>query len=125
MLESVCAISVRICLCISCFVVIQLTKIGNISSILLSIFGVHVRYVKIRRAMAPERLTNNLAREVLYKGEEHSDNEHPRVGEGGSLGLEVSDSNFPYLSTGEGWQLTPVFLPGEFHGRRSLAGYSP
>ena len=63
--------------------------------------------------------------EVLYKREEHSDNEHPRVGEGGSLGLEVSDSNFPYRSTGEGWQLTPVFLPGEFHGRRSLAGYSP
>ena len=23
------------------------------------------------------------------------------------------------------WQLTPVFLPGKFHGPRSLAGYSP
>ena len=23
------------------------------------------------------------------------------------------------------WQLTPVFLPGEFQGQRSLAGYSP
>ena len=23
------------------------------------------------------------------------------------------------------WQLTPVFLPGEFHGQRSLVGYSP
>ena len=23
------------------------------------------------------------------------------------------------------WQATPVFLPGEFHGHRSLAGYSP
>ena len=23
------------------------------------------------------------------------------------------------------WQLTPVFLPGESHGRRSLVGYSP
>ena len=22
------------------------------------------------------------------------------------------------------WQLTPVFFPGEFHGQRSLAGYS-
>jgi len=22
------------------------------------------------------------------------------------------------------WQLTPVFLPREFHGQRSLAGYS-
>ena len=23
------------------------------------------------------------------------------------------------------WPLTPVFLPGEFHGERSLVGYSP
>ena len=23
------------------------------------------------------------------------------------------------------WQLIPVFLPGESHGQRSLAGYSP
>ena len=23
------------------------------------------------------------------------------------------------------WQLTPIFLPGKLHGRRSLAGYSP
>ena len=23
------------------------------------------------------------------------------------------------------WQRTPVFLPGEFQGQRSLAGYSP
>ena len=22
------------------------------------------------------------------------------------------------------WQLTPVFLPGKFHGQRNLAGYS-
>ena len=23
------------------------------------------------------------------------------------------------------WQLTPIFLPGESHGQRSLAGYRP
>ena len=23
------------------------------------------------------------------------------------------------------WQPSPVFLPGQFHGQRSLAGYSP
>ena len=29
-------------------------------------------------------------------------------------------------SPGRGhWQLTPVFLPGESHGQRSLVGYSP
>ena len=26
---------------------------------------------------------------------------------------------------GKEWQPTPVFLPGESHGQRSLAGYSP
>ena len=26
-------------------------------------------------------------------------------------------------SPGEGWQPTPVFLPGEFYGERSLVGY--
>ena len=27
---------------------------------------------------------------------------------------------------GEGeWQPSPIFLPGEFHGQRNLAGYSP
>jgi len=26
---------------------------------------------------------------------------------------------------GRKWQPTPVFLPGEFHGQRSLVGYSP
>ena len=28
-------------------------------------------------------------------------------------------------SPGVGWQLTPVFLLGEFHKQRWLAGYSP
>jgi len=23
------------------------------------------------------------------------------------------------------WQVTPIFLPGEYHGQRSLMGYSP
>ena len=26
---------------------------------------------------------------------------------------------------GRKWQPTPVFLPGKFHGQRSLASYSP
>ena len=52
---------------------------------------------------------------------------------GGSDGKEsacnVGDmSSIPGLgrSPGEGeWLTTPVFLPGEFQGQRSLAGYSP
>ena len=29
------------------------------------------------------------------------------------------------ISCRRAWQPTPVFLPGELHGQRSLAGYSP
>ena len=35
----------------------------------------------------------------------------------GSLGLEDSLE--------KGWQLIPVFLPGESHGQRCLVGYDP
>ena len=31
-------------------------------------------------------------------------------------------ARFPWRRT---WQPTPVFLPEEFHGQRSLVGYSP
>ena len=52
---------------------------------------------------------------------------------GGSEGNEsVCNAGDPGLIPGSGmipwrrkWQPTPVFLPGESHGQRSLAGYSP
>ena len=34
-------------------------------------------------------------------------------------------SNSSFLIWRRKWQPTPVFLPGEFHGQRSLEGYSP
>ena len=37
----------------------------------------------------------------------------------------TSLSLFTFLHWRRKWQPTPVFLPGEFHGQRSLAGYSP
>ena len=40
----------------------------------------------------------------------------------GGLGLIPGLGRFPWRRK---WQPTPVFLPGEFHGQRSLAGYSP
>ena len=40
----------------------------------------------------------------------------------GDLGLIPGLGRFPWR---RGWQPTPVFLPGESHGQRSLAGYSP
>ena len=34
-------------------------------------------------------------------------------------------SDFTFTHWSRKWQLTPVLLPGEFHGQRSLEGYSP
>ena len=39
----------------------------------------------------------------------------------GDLGLIPGSGRSPGVRK---WQPTPVFLPGEFHGHRSLAGYS-
>ena len=58
---------------------------------------------------------------------------HPLGSPGGSDD-EESTCNAGYLGSDlprvgkilrREWQPTPVFLPGEFHGQRSLAGYSP
>ena len=43
------------------------------------------------------------------------------AGIAGDLGLILGSGR----SLEKGWQPTPVFLPGEFHGQRSMAGYSP
>ena len=40
----------------------------------------------------------------------------------GDPGLIPGLGRFPWRWE---WQLTPVFLPGEFHGQRSLVSYSP
>ena len=38
------------------------------------------------------------------------------------VGLIPAVGRIPWRRT---WQPTPVFLPGESHGQRSLTGYSP
>ena len=38
------------------------------------------------------------------------------------MGLIPGSGRFPWRKA---WQPTPVFLPGESHGQRSLADYSP
>ena len=40
----------------------------------------------------------------------------------GGLGSIPGSGRFPWRRA---WQPTPVFLPGEAHGQRSLVGYSP
>ena len=44
------------------------------------------------------------------------------AGDTGYVGLIPGSGRVPWRRE---WQPTPVFLPGEFHGQRSLAGYSP
>ena len=40
-------------------------------------------------------------------------------------GVAKSRTWLKWLSWRRKWQLTPVFLPGEYHGQRSLVGYRP
>ena len=47
-----------------------------------------------------------------------------------NLSTNAGDMRYGFKNEGEipwrrKWQPTPVFLPGESHGQRSLAGYSP
>ena len=44
------------------------------------------------------------------------------AGDTGDGGFDPWVGKIPW---GRKWQPTPVFLPGESHGQRSLAGYSP
>ena len=37
---------------------------------------------------------------------------------------EIQDGSVRKIPWRRKWQPTPVFLPGEFHGQKSLAGYS-
>ena len=44
------------------------------------------------------------------------------AGDAGDMGLILWIGKIPWRRA---WQPTPLFLPGEFHGQRSLVGYSP
>ena len=44
---------------------------------------------------------------------------------GGASGKEPTCQCRRRKTQVQSWQSTPVFLPGESHGQRSLAGYSP
>ena len=45
------------------------------------------------------------------------------MGDARDVGLIPGSGRSPGGEEGREWQLTPVFLPGESHGERSLAGY--
>ena len=44
------------------------------------------------------------------------------AGDAGDSGLIPGSGRFPWSRK---WQPAPIFLPGKFHGQRSLVGYSP
>ena len=43
----------------------------------------------------------------------------------GYIGRHKSDPQVGKMPWRRVWQPTPIFLPGESHGQRSLVGYSP
>ena len=47
------------------------------------------------------------------------------AGDTRGMGLKPGSGRFPGAGHGSTWQYTPVFLPGEPHGQRSLVGYIP
>ena len=49
-------------------------------------------------------------------------NSPPSAGDGRRYGFEPRVRKIPRRRK---WQPTPVFFPGESHGQRSVAGYSP
>ena len=53
----------------------------------------------------------------------------PGGASGSANAVDVRDAGLIPGSEGSpwtwAWQSTPVFLPGESHGQRNLAGYSP
>ena len=52
----------------------------------------------------------------------HSSKESPpNVGDTRDSGSIPGSGRFPWSRK---WELTPVFLPGKFHGQRSIVGYS-
>ena len=58
---------------------------------------------------------------ILFPGGSVVKNLPASAGESGDKSLIPESGRSP----GVGWQPTPVFLLGKFHGQRNLVGYSP
>ena len=67
--------------------------------------------------MVSNRKTNKLNLNYL-----NSSDDKESVYNAGDLGLNPGSGRPPWRKE---WQPTPIFLPGESHTQRSLAGYSP
>ena len=94
--------------------------------------GQHYRATSVQSSCVfqhPTRLPAESCPHPFYKGIQY----HLQGYAGGSDGKEsVCNAGDQGSIPGSGkipwrraWQPTPVFLPGEFHGQRSLVGYSP
>ena len=67
----------------------------------------NIKYIKIKRIHGASRVAQQV--------------ENPPAN-AGDVGLMPGVGKIPWRRA---WPPTPVFLPGESHGQRSLAGYSP
>ena len=59
---------------------------------------------------------------LIFKGFPGGSEDKASACNAGDLGFNPWVGKIPWRRK---WQPTPVFLPGESHGQRSLAGYSP
>ena len=69
-----------------------------------------------------EKVSGRLFNHVAFQAVLVVKNPHANAGDIRDKGLIPELGRFPWRRA---WQPTPVFLPGESHGQRSLAGYSP
>ena len=67
----------------------------------------NIKYIKIKRIHGASQVAQQV--------------ENPPAN-AGDVGLMPGVGKIPWRRA---WPPTPVFLPGESHGQRSLAGYSP
>ena len=83
---------------------------------------------KIRSSLVAQMVKNHPATEetqVPPPDKEWQPNLHSSVGKESACNAGDSSSWVGKVPWRRKWQPTPVFLPGESHGQRSLADYSP
>ena len=72
-----------------------------------------------------KQFQNILNKSITYKGLPYSSDGKESACNAGDLVLIPGSGTSSREGNGIISLNTPVFLPGEFHGQRSLAGYSP
>ena len=91
--------------------------------LLCSIYWAVLFWLKYIKNIQPRLLVCSFVGGYLsFPGSSVVKNMPANAGATGDVGSTPGSGRFPWVKK---WQPTPVFLPGRFHGLRSLVGYSP